>query len=642
MFLFHLTAPSPTFEEKCVAIQPKRVITNVTRNVVQYIRAGTTLALPDNDATCNRGTQVVITFEAWLPETWTGRFLATGNGGLDGCIKYEDLAYTAFNGFASVGSNNGKNGTSGLPFYNNPEIGLDFAWRSLQTSVEAGKTLTAAFYGESHTKSYYLGCSLGGRQGIDSVDKFPDDFDGIVAGAPGVDFNNLVSWRARFFPITGAAGSLNFIPATAWKTWIHDEVLRQCDSLDGVEDGMIEEPGMCDFDPQTLLCKGNGTEKYEDGELIFPGMRPGSEITAADRLYSGAPFAYSEDWFKYVVYNNPSWDASKYSLADARVAEALDPGEIRTYPSSLSSFEKRGGKLLVYHGQQDNQITTFNTNRFYEQMRGQRSYEDMDKWVRYFRISGMGHCNSGPGAWVVGQGGGVAALGVPFDKEKNVLTAMVEWVERDIAPEYLEGTKFVNDSVVLGPEFTRRHCRHSQPFVTHTTMILPGRIVFNRSIITHLRSSQHQIQPCGIDLTLKRVLKWTSTGTIDFDNAHRKTSQTEELPFQTTPNAKPERDSLHLPHGSYLIEFNERIAMPLDVMGLIHVRSSLFRSGALVHAGVMDSGYAGPIGAMLQVVNSKGLMLLRNAKLAQMVVSELSESAEGYKGVYLDREFGAV
>lgn len=175
-------------------------------------------------------------------------------------------------------------------------------------------------------------------------------------------------------------------------------------------------------------------------------------------------------------------------------------------------------------------------------------------------------------------------------------------------------------------------------------MIIPGRIVFNRSIITHLRAPTHQIQPCGIDLTLKRVLKWTSPGTIDFDNTHRKTSQTSEIPFQTTPDELPdEAPSLHLPHGSYLIEFNERVAMPLDLMGQIYVRSSLFRSGALVHAGVMDSGYAGPVGAMLQVVNPAGLVVLRGAKMAQMVVSEMSESVEeGYKGVYLDREFGAV
>lgn len=114
----------------------------------------------------------------------------------------------------------------------------------------------------------------------------------------------------------------------------------------------------------------------------------------------------------------------------------------------------------MYHGQQDGQMTTYNTNRFYERLQGQRAYETMDDWIRYFRISGMGHCNSGPGAWAFGQGGGKAADGVPFKREKNVLSAMVEWVENGIKPEFLEGTKFVDDDVALGVDFTRRHCRY--------------------------------------------------------------------------------------------------------------------------------------------------------------------------------------
>jgi feruloyl esterase len=175
-----------------------------------------------------------------------------------------------------------------------------------------GKSLVEAFYSKPYTKSYYLGCSLGGRQGIGNAEKFPDDFDGIVAGAPGVDFNNLYSWRAHFFPITGASDSSNFVPVTAWKTWIHDEVLRQCDTIDKVKDGIIEDPVLCDFDPSALLCKGNRTEhclseeqvlrvvqvysdyKYPSGEMIFPAMQPGSEIGAADGLYAGTAFRYSE------------------------------------------------------------------------------------------------------------------------------------------------------------------------------------------------------------------------------------------------------------------------------------------------------------------------------------------------------------
>lgn len=178
----------------------------------------------------------------------------------------------------------------------------------------AGKQLTKLFYNRDYDKSYFLGCSLGGRQGIDSADKFPDDFDGIMAGSPALDFNNLISWRARFFTITGSnsVNSSNFITPSIWISLIHEEVLRQCDGLDGVIDGIVEDPTRCNFCPETLLCT-NGTSKncltsiqvdmvreifspfYDThGNLIYPAMQPGSEVLAVQKLYAGKPFSYSE------------------------------------------------------------------------------------------------------------------------------------------------------------------------------------------------------------------------------------------------------------------------------------------------------------------------------------------------------------
>ena len=168
------------------------------------------------------------------------------------------------------------------------------------------------FYTKSFEKSYYLGCSLGGRQGIKAAMMFPRDFDGIVAGSPALDFNNLASWRASFFPITGPIGSPDFIAASTWTTLIHNEVLNQCDGLDGVMDGIIEDPNLCHFRPETLQCATDTltncltsaqVEKVrkifsplygEDGKLIYPAMQPGSEIMAVQKLYAGRPFSYSE------------------------------------------------------------------------------------------------------------------------------------------------------------------------------------------------------------------------------------------------------------------------------------------------------------------------------------------------------------
>ncbi|MCJ1352398.1 MAG: putative feruloyl esterase B-2 [Icmadophila ericetorum] len=327
---------------------------------------------------------------------------------------------------------------------------------------------------------------------------FPDDFDGIVAGSPALDFNNLASWRASFFPITGSEDSSNFIAPSTWTGLIHSEVLNQCDGLDGVLDGIIEDPDLCDFRPKALMCATRvsincltpvQTEMVREifspfyganGELIYPAMQPGSEVLAVQKLYAGMPFSYSEvsvvqnqDWFRYVVFENPAWNASTFSIYDAALAESLNPSDIRTWPDDLSSFRNTHGKIITYHGGQDNQITSYNTERFYNHLlRGmQATSGELDKFFRFFRISGMFHCNSGPGAWVFGQGGGASAVGVPFESANNVLAAIVEWVENGTAPDTIEGTKFVNDTEALGISFQRRHCR----FVGHLLVFDDGR-----------------------------------------------------------------------------------------------------------------------------------------------------------------------
>ncbi|KAL8818347.1 MAG: hypothetical protein Q9223_002998 [Gallowayella weberi] len=398
---------------------------------------------------------------------------------MDPGIKYDELAYGTQHGFASVGSNNGHNGTTALTMHQNPDVVIDFAWRALHVATIASKKLIKKFYQHSHKKAYFLGCSLGGRQGINAANIFPGDFDGIIAGSAALDFNNLQSWRVRFFTITGSNTSSHFIPKSTWKGLIHDEVLKQCDGLDGVVDGIIEDPNRCHFQPEALLCHQNGgistdclTEQQvtivrkifspfyrEDGTLIYPAMQPGSEIKAAELLYAGVPFSYSDEWFKYVIYTPSSWNASLFTSHNATVADALNPSNIRTWPSTLSSFKDRGGKLILYHGGQDDKISSFNTERFYDRLiRGMHSSPaEMDDFLRFFRIPGMGHCNSGPGAWVFGQSGGASAAGVPFNAERNVLAAMVRWVEEGEAVDGILGTKFVDDDVEKGVDHRRWH-----------------------------------------------------------------------------------------------------------------------------------------------------------------------------------------
>ncbi|KAL9534519.1 putative deoxyuridine 5'-triphosphate nucleotidohydrolase [Sphaerulina musiva] len=169
-------------------------------------------------------------------------------------------------------------------------------------------------------------------------------------------------------------------------------------------------------------------------------------------------------------------------------------------------------------------------------------------------------------------------------------------------------------------------------------MILPGKTAISRGIILNLTNPTLQIQPCGIDLSLRKIFSWTSAGTVDFSNQFRAGSRKEQLEFTgtRTSSSSPKTKSIHLSAGNYMVEFHEEVNMPLDIMGQIFVRSSLWRMGALLSAGVMDSGYQGAVGGLLQVLNPHGIVLHEHARLAQMVFHVMAEKVEGggYSGVY--------
>ncbi|KPI42761.1 putative feruloyl esterase B-2 [Cyphellophora attinorum] len=492
-----------SFEAACRAFDPTSHLNNATLRLHEYLPANTTILLPGIDPSCSRYNQTFTAeacrfaltiptsnrssfiYEMILPNTttWSGRYMATGNGGIDGCIKYEDMAYGLSHGFAVTGTNNGHNGTGGEAFLNNEDVIIDFSYRALHNATEAAKTLIEAFYGNPANKSYYLGCSGGGRQGMQAASLYPEDYDGVVIGAPALNFNYMSTWRASFYNITGPANSTGFITKDAWTGLIHDEILRQCDMLDGVDDGILADPSLCAaiFRPEALLCSGDNTtdclspKQVEavrrvysplygtSGQLIYPGLSPGAELQAVDRLLAGTPFPYSVDWFRYAVFSDPSWSPDSWSIADADVAEKINPGNARTWPSDLSPFRDAGGKLLIYQGGSDNQITHFDTQRWYNYLSTSMdaTSADLDNFTRFFVVSGMAHCSGGIGAWQIGQNAaGAKGVSPKYDPESNVLAALVQWVEKDQAPDEILGTKFVNDTASLGVALTRRHCRY--------------------------------------------------------------------------------------------------------------------------------------------------------------------------------------
>ena len=376
------------------------------------------------------------------------------------------MAYTVGYGFATVGANNGHNGTSGLAFYNNPDVVADFAYRSLHTGVVVGKQITKAYYGKAHKKSYYLGCSTGGRQGFKEVQDFPGDFDGVVAGAPALAFNNLSSWSGSFLLKTGTNTSATFLTPAKWAL-VHQDILAQCDALDGVADGILEDPELCAYRPENLQCSpGNSTNCLTspqvqtvrkvftdlygaDGEIVFPRMNYGSEIIASHVYYTGQPFPYTVDWYRYAIYNNPNWSAFSLNVQDYSYAHAKNPSNIETWNGDLSAFKNKGGKVLHYHGLADPIITSENSPRWYNYVSNTMALpsKDLDEFYRFFRIPGMGHCSGGDGAWGIGQDSDVIK-GTVQTPQNNVLLRIVDWVENGNAPETVTGYKYVNVSIL--------------------------------------------------------------------------------------------------------------------------------------------------------------------------------------------------
>lgn len=351
----------------------------------------------------------------------------------------------------------------------------DFAYRSVHTGVVIGKKLTNLFYDEGFNKSYYMGCSTGGRQGWKSVQKYPNDFDGVVAGAPAINFINLLSWSAHFYPITGSPSSETFLTTAEWQI-VHDEIIRQCDTMDGAKDQIIEDPDLCVPILETLVCAPNAKNTSscltgaqvntaqqilsplygEDGKLLYKRMQPGSEMLAAPIMYNGEPFEYSLDWFRYVVYNDPSWSGN-FTVKDAAASLAQNPYNIQTWDGDLSPFQKAGGKVLHYHGMMDELISSEDSKEYYSHVSKTMGLppQDLDEFYRFFTISGMAHCGDGNGANGIGQGSDTYASS---DPESNVLMAMVKWVEEGVAPETVRGAKF-EDGPGTPIEYWRKHCK---------------------------------------------------------------------------------------------------------------------------------------------------------------------------------------
>jgi feruloyl esterase len=194
----------------------------------------------------------------------------------------------------------------------------------------------------------------------------------------------------------------------------------------------------------------------KDGSMVYPRLQPG---TSAMMMANGQPFMFTQDWFRYAIYNDPNWDPRSLNLEDMAHASKLNPQGAETWDGDLSAFKSRGAKVIHYHGHEDQLISSANSARYYEHVRNTMKLnpDQIDSFYRYFQISGMGHCGGGPGAHMIGQS---STASTSLDPNSNVLMALVRWVEQGLAPETIKGTKFNGDSKAKGIKFQRQHCRY--------------------------------------------------------------------------------------------------------------------------------------------------------------------------------------
>jgi len=419
-----------------------------------------------------------IRMEVWLPAVpaaWNGKFMGVGNGGLAGTISYGAMGPMLRRGYAVASTDTGHEGLTndGRWALGHPEKQIDFGYRAVHEMTLRAKEIVGAFYSAAPRYSYWNGCSTGGRQGLVEAQRFPGDYDGIVAGAPVNDWVDLVAQILSVGAATRAESDDAASPLPASKLpLIHRAVMAQCDApgagaaqnaaFDGVSDGILENPRRCTFDPAVLRCTGaDGPDCltaaqvatvrtiYEPlrnprtGEEIFPGFSRGGELNW-EGIPRGFPIAWS--YYRYMVAADPDWDFRTLDydagLANARAIDAAGAQIAATDPD-LRPFQARGGKLIQYHGFGEPEIASESSIEYYESVVRQfgRPAEVSD-FHRLFMVPGMGHCRGGAGA----------------TDQFDMVTAIERWVEQGDAPDRIVASR-VTDGVV---DRTRPLCPYPQ------------------------------------------------------------------------------------------------------------------------------------------------------------------------------------
>lgn len=432
--------------------------------------------------------QPEIQFEVSLPAEWNRRFYMFGNGGYAGeSLEAPQRAGQRLGGlrrgFVVAQTNTGHDAAAEPlgSFALNRQKLLDYAFRSLHTTAETGKRIAAAYYGERPTRSYFEGCSTGGRQALILAQRFPEDFDGIVAGAPVLNFSGTMVGYVRMAQALAEAP----IPYGKLKT-LAERIYAQCDEKDGLKDGLIDDPRRCDFRPARDLPKcADGADSaagsansansatsecftaaqigalekiygdvLSDDRRFFPGWPVGAEIAGpngrsgwdnwiiSERGQPTISVAFAESFFRFLAFpeKNPKYELGGFNFdRDVKRLEWIH-GALDATDPDLSGFKKRGGKLLMYFGWADPALNAQMGVDYYESALAKMG-PTTTEFFRLFMVPGMFHCGGGVGCG-------------SFDK----LTPVMQWVEQGIAPDRLIGSRIINGKT----DRTRPLCPYPQ------------------------------------------------------------------------------------------------------------------------------------------------------------------------------------
>jgi hypothetical protein len=409
-----------------------------------------------------------IRFTLWLPlqQAWNGKYLQKGSGGWGGDVYTYALATPLGRGYATAVADDGhaSDGTAHF-MVGHPEKLIDFGYRAIHETSRLARPIIVAYYGAAEKKAYFVGCSDGGREALMQAQRYPDDFDGIVAGAPAAAWNELMAgfvWNER------AMSSADGKPVlTATKLGLlQAAALRSCDAMDGLRDGLIDDPRRCLFDPETLLCKAIDSDKCltraqvdavkkvyggpvdpVTGARIHPGLETGTEADPfgwRTWLLGGDQAKFGNSHFGDAVYQGAPWNWRSSDLHGDLVLARSRASALDATNPDLREFRAHGGKLLLFHGWGDAALPPRGTIEYVEDVR--RFMEahggpgDIDDFARLFMAPGMGHCWGGPGATSFGNEE-VPAPGLVQDADHDIVMALDRWVEHGQAPGRIVATR---------------------------------------------------------------------------------------------------------------------------------------------------------------------------------------------------------